>query len=359
MTARIVVLDGTRASLLERLHDVRSQGDIPLVGDQRWPQEHWTAVRALAAAKAVPEEAAWATLTSGTSGTPRIVLRSHASWQQSFAAIATILTGPVLLPAPPASSLTLFSLAHALNGGPQPVDNDEATCFHGTPQALRTVLESSAYPRLRTALVGGSHLDPQLRAAAQARGIRVVSYYGAAELSFVALDQGTGLRAFPGAELGVRRGELWVRSPYTALGYLGTAGPLRRDGDWSTVGDRANLDDGVLTLQGRADSAILTASATVVPEDVEATLRTIAGVRDAVVFGFPAPGVGAIVAAMVEPLGAPLTVGELRTTVAAHCGPAHRPRLWFTGSLPRTASGKPARAEVRRQALSGKVERLA
>ncbi|GLY29262.1 class I adenylate-forming enzyme family protein [Kineosporia sp. NBRC 101731] len=361
MTSRIVVLPGAPGELLDRLREVRHRGDVPLVGDERWPAAHWSAVRDLVSSAAVPDDVAWATLTSGTSGRPRVVLRTAASWQRSFAAISAILTDQVLLPGPPASSLTLFSLAHALEGGPHPVlDGRDATSFHGTPHALRTVLDT--HPRLRVALVGGSHLDPSLRAAAEDRGIRVVSYYGAAELSFVALDEGTGLRAFPGVDLDVRDGELWVRTPYAALGYLGGAGPLRRDGAWSTVGDLASLDPldpGVLTLHGRADSAILTASATVVPEEVEAQVRTIAGVRDAVVFGIPAPGVGEIVAALMEPDGPALTAGHLRTTVDAGLATAHRPRVWFTGEIPRTASGKPARAEARRRALAGEVPRLA
>ncbi len=358
MTPRIVLLRGSSPDLLHRLDEVRSRGDVPLVGDDRWPAEHWTAVADLVDTASVPPGTAWASLTSGTSGRPRVVLRTAASWERSFDAISAILTEEhVLLPSPPASSLTLFSLAHALHGGPQPAD--PATSFHGTPQALRAALETQT---LRTALVGGSHLDPGLRAAARSRGTRVVSYYGAAELSFVALDDGTGLRAFPGVELDVREGEVWVRSPYVALGYLGGTGPLRRDGAWATVGDLGSLDgEGVLTLHGRADSAILTASATVVPDEVESELRTLAGIRDAVVFGMPAPGVGAVVAAMVEPdgPGSALTASQLRTSVAAGFALAHRPRVWFVGELPRTASGKPARAEIRRRALAGEVPRLA
>ena len=372
MTAQIVVLRGSPDELLDRIRTVRAHGDVPLVGDDRWPAAQWSAVRDLVDAGAVPDGAAWAALTSGTSGAPRIVLRTAASWERSFAAVSELLTDrtateqPIMLPAPPASSLTLFSLAHALAGGPQPVFRGgrgatEATLFHGTPQALRTMLEARALPRLRTALVGGSHLDARLRADAESRGIRVISYYGAAELSFVALDEGRGLRAFPGVEVEVRDGELWVRSRYTALGYLGRSGPLRKDGAWATVGDLATADGGVLTLRGRGDQAILTASATVVPDEVEAGLRTLPGVADAVVFGIPTDGIGALVAAMVEvdaDVPTP-TARRLRSMSATRFAPAHRPRVWFAGRLPRTASGKPARAEVRRQVTAGEVTRLA
>lgn len=375
---RFAAVRGPARTLPERVRAVRLAGDVPLIGDDRAPDSQWAALRAVAESVRPHPDAAWATPTSGSSGTPRIVQRTAGSWADSFAAVAELLdAGPgdaIALPAPPSSSLTLFSLAHALSGGPRPilprehvltaVDAADATCFHGTPHTLRLLLDAGAPPRLRTALVGGSHLDPALRTRAQAAGIRVAAYYGAAELSFVAVDTGDGLRPFPGVDLRVRSGELWVRSPYTALGYVGPAsgdevpGPLRRDGEWTSVGDRAELVDGRLRLLGRADDAILSASATVVPEEVEAVLRTVPGVRDAVVFALPRERVGALVAAVVEPDGDGPTLADLRAAAQERLAPAHRPRRWFTAALPRTAAGKPARAETARLAIAGEVLRL-
>lgn len=358
----IVPVSGADPGLLERLHRIREAGDVPLVGDARWPKSQWEATVAAAAAAELPDGTAWATLTSGSSGAPRIVLRSAESWSDSFAAVGGFLdAGPgdtVALPAPPASSLTLFSLAHSLSGGPRPVlrPTPEADVLHGTPQALRAVLDAGSHPRLRAALIGGSHLDPALRRRAEAAGIRVSAYYGAAELSFVACDEGEGLRPFPGVELEIRGEELWVCSPYVASGYAGASGPLRRDGAWATVGDRATWDDGRLRLLGRADEAILSASATIVPEEVEAVLRSIPGVRDAIVFGLPREPVGALVSALLELEGdAPV---DVRPHAAAQLAPAHRPRRWFAGQIPRTASGKPARAEAVRRVLAGEVQSL-
>lgn len=363
----IVPLSGDAAGLLDHLRAIREAGDVPLVGDERGPRTQWDAVLATAAAAQLPDDAGWATLTSGSSGSPRVVLRTAASWAESFETVAHLLdAGPddaVLLPAPPSASLTLFSLAHALEGGPRPLlgswnarMTDATTCLHGTPQSLRAVLEAGPPPHLRAALVGGSHLDVALRAQANAAGIRVAAYYGAAELSFVAVDEGDGLRPFPGVELSIRDGELWVRSPFVALGYVGASGPLRRDGGWATVGDRAELVDGQLHLLGRADDAILSASATIVPEEVEAALRSVPGVRDAIVFGLPRDRVGALVAAFVELDGAGPV--DLRNESEQRLAIAHRPRRWFAGDLPRTASGKPARAEAVRRALAGEVARL-
>jgi acyl-CoA synthetase (AMP-forming)/AMP-acid ligase II len=366
---RIVPVRGPDELVFERVRGIRAAHDVPLVGDERWPDGQWDAVRILAERVPVPDAAAWATLTSGSTGSPRIHLRTQESWQASFAAVSALLAADaddgVALPAPPSSSLTLFSMAHALAGGPRPILGAEgrtgrwASCFHGTPQALRRLLDAKEPTSVRTALVGGSSLDPELRAEAEGRGIRVVSYYGASELSFVAIDDGSGLRPFPGVEVDVRDGALWVRSPFVALGYVGEGGPLRRDGDWTTVGDLAEVTDGALRLRGRADGAILTASATVIPEEVEAALRSLHGVADAVVVGLPAPGVGALVAALVEPETSIGDARELRAAAARVLAPASRPRAWFAGELPRTAAGKPARAEALRRVLAGEVSRLA
>ncbi|MCU1638239.1 MAG: long-chain fatty acid--CoA ligase [Microbacteriaceae bacterium] len=360
----IIPLTGSTVGLLDRLREIRESGDVPLVGDIRWPRAQWETVEAAATEAQLPDDTAWATLTSGSSGSPRIVLRSASSWADSFEAVARYLdTGPdeaVLLPAPPAASLTLFSLAHALEGGPRPLFGSASpsspACLHGTPHSLRAVLDAGAPTSLRAALIGGSHLDPKLRERAESAGIRLTAYYGSAELSFVAVDEGDGLKAFPGVELDLRDGELWVRSPYVASGYLGAPGPLRQDGDWATVGDRAESVDGRLRLLGRADNAILTASATIVPEEVEDVLCAIPGVHDAIVFGLPRERVGALVAAFVELDGNPPS--DLRRTAEARLATAHRPRRWFAGQLPRTPSGKPARAEAIRLALAGEVPRL-
>ena len=357
----IVVLDGDAPRLFERIAATRAAGDAVLIADPRWSADQRAGVERVASGIGETDAAAWATLTSGSSGTPRIVRRTAASWTDSFAAVAALLdAGPddvVALPAPPSSSLTLYSLAHALEGGPRPAlgRDPAATCLHATPEGLRSVLDDRSLPRLRAALVGGSPLDPALRARAEASGVRVVSYYGAAELSFVAVDTGDGLRAFPGVDLEVRDGEVWVRSPFVASGYLGADGPLRRDGAWATVGDRGELRDGRLRLHGRADEAILSASATVIPHEVEEVLRGIPGVRDAVVFGMPRPRVGALVAALVELTDA--DPAAVRAEAAARLGPAHRPRRWSFGTIPRTPSGKPARAEVARLVEHGRDAR--
>ncbi|GAA1440407.1 class I adenylate-forming enzyme family protein [Leifsonia poae] len=398
MTARIrpgeiVPLRGDAATVIAPALAVHDQGGIPLIGDVRRPREQWARVEELAARAGARPGLGWAALTSGTTGTPRIVLRTADSWASSFAAIDALLgrrpDDVLFLPAPPASSMTLFSIAHAhakalgvvLGGGGAvtPGPARDATLFHGTPGALLSMIEaieSGSPSRLRSALVGGSDLAASTRERAERLGIRVVAYYGAAELSFVAVDQGDGLRPFPGVEVQVRDDVLWVRSPYVAAGYLTdgpqtdgsetdgpvTDGPFRTDDDgWCTVGDRAALDGDRITLRGRRDDAILTASATVIPGEVEAAIRSLPWVGDAVVFGMPNATIGSLVAAVVEPAAgrAVPALSTVRAQADAVLSHTHRPRRWFGMSeLPRTASGKPARAAIVARVLAGEVTPL-
>ena len=380
---RIVPLrSADAAALVVAVLAVRERGGVPAIGDARWSDEHWGQLAGSVSGAIAPDGTAWATFSSGSTGAPRVILRSAESWSASFAAVTQLMDltpdDVVLLPSPLVSSLSMFSIAHARDVGATvllpaasrvtPDDCGTATILHGTPGALENVLDlidDGAPTLLRRALIGGAHLEHGLRDRAEAAGIRVVGYYGAAELSFVAADRdGHGLRAFDGVELRVADGELWSRSPYAALGYLsGGTGSFRTDADgWSSVGDLADLTaDGILTLRGRRDGAILSAAATVVPEDVEVVLRTLDGVKNSVVFGAPHPRLGALVCAVIEPDDPrhPPTAASLRAACRARLGIAQVPRRWYLSiELPLTSTGKPARASIAQDAAAGRMPRL-
>jgi long-chain acyl-CoA synthetase len=337
---------------------------------------------------------AWAGFSSGSTGRPRAVIRSRGSWTRSFGHVSA-LTGTrpqdtVLVTGPLASSLHCFAALHALATGccadlvPTPAATTAALArgdvAHVVPSRLDDILDAldAGVPSLlRTVVVGGAGLDHAQRARAATHGVDVVAYYGAVELSFVAIDTGDGLRPLPEVEIEVRPqertdlGEVWVRSPWTADGYLaGARGPLRREDGWCTVGDLADLpgpdapdarddagtDAGAggaaqagapLVLRGRGDGAVLTAGATVVPEDVEVALRPVPGVRDVVVVGAPHRRFGAVVVAVVEADARPGLRAHLERVARATLAPAQRPRRWYrVDALPRTGAGKPARAAI-------------
>lgn len=382
----------------------------PLVGDASWPGPQRAAVRetirpdvevtewplAISAAHqpvqlgpASPTDHAWAGFSSGSTGRPRAVLRTRASWTASYPAVEKLVDltsdDTVLVPGPLASSLFCFGALHGLAAGATVAVTGrwspplvrpflgEAEIVHLVPHLLEhvvTELEGRNDGRLRVAIVGGAALPNGLRERAAAVGVDVVFYYGAVELSFVAVDtDGRGLRPFDGVEIDVRPvgemadvGEVWVRSPWTADGYLaGATGPFRRDdGGWVTVGDLADLPGGSsagdrladhidppLRLRGRGDGAIVTGGATVVPEDVESVLSAVPGVAGAVAVGVPHDRLGAVVTAVIEADGAGVARSVLDDAARRGLAMAQRPRRWLqTDRLPRTPAGKPDRAMI-------------
>ena len=107
----------------------------------------------------------------------------------------------------------------------------------------------------------------------------MVDYYGAAELSFVAMRAAGRLDAFPGVEIELRDDVIWARSPWLCDGYApGQSGPLRRDADgWATVGDRGRFEpDTGLVVLGRGADTVTTAGTTVRCADVSGASRSSA-----------------------------------------------------------------------------------
>lgn len=294
-------------------------------------------------------------VTSGTSGRPRPVLRTAASWTSSFAPFS-LLTGigpddTVAITGPLHSTMHLFAAVHALAIGAHLTDDPfAATAAHAVPSRLASLLdELGPTAPLRTVVVAGATLPAMLADRARARGLTVVEYYGAAELSFVAARRAPEpLRPFPGAEVQLRDGTLWVRSPYLSLGYpAGVTGPFRQAADgFATVGDLAEgLSDG-LRIRGRGDAAITTGGATVVVEDVEQALQSLPGVAAVAVVGTTHPRLGQLIVAVLEPAaGAELT--GVRAAARRLLRDQSLPRRWLlVPELPRTPGGKISRHRV-------------
>jgi long-chain acyl-CoA synthetase len=120
------------------------------------------------------------------------------------------------------------------------------------------------------------------------------------------------------------------------------------------VGDRADLHDGTLTVHGRGSAVISSGGRLVAAEEVETVLREVPGVDDVVVTGTPHPRLGALVTAVVE--GEP-ALADLRAAARHALEPGKRPRVWLRAKvLPRTASGKPARAVIAEELVAGVLD---
>ena len=250
--------------------------------------------------------------------------------------------------------MNLFALVHAHAVGAAVVDSpDEATHACLTPTALsRLVSDGIGRTGLRV-VVAGDRLPPPLRERAAAAGLRVRHYYGASELSFVAGGDGIeSLRPFPGAEIEIRSGVIWVRSPYLAVGYDRGGGPLVIGPDgFATVGDTGHLRDGRLVLTGRPD-VVVTGGATVLLQDVEGVLQDVATSPVAVV-GVPHAYLGSVIACVVEDAD---DLPEVRRAAAGRLSAAQRPRFWcHLANLPLSAAGKLDRQELHRLVVGARA----
>lgn len=307
--------------------------------------------------------------TSGSTGTPKVGLRTRSSWIRSFEALGPV-DGPVLVAGSLSASLFLFGALHATWCGAElrlrerwrPAEAREAAAVHVVPAMLaELVADAEREPgpsALRTVVCGGAHLGDDLRERFTRAfpETRLVEYYGSAELSLVAIRRDGELRPVEGVEVDVSGGVLWVRSPLAFSGYL-HGGELEPAPEWLSNGDRGRVTGtGGLVVTGRDSATIATGGAQVPAEAVESILRTVAGVDDVLVTGTPHPRLGLLVTAIVQ-ASRPPAPAELRAAARAELRPEFRPRRWlWTTALPRTASGKPARAAAQERLRDGTFE---
>jgi len=158
-----------------------------------------------------------------------------------------------------------------------------------------------------------------------------------------------------------RVGRIFVRGPSVMAGYFGRADLTDQvlDHGWLDTGDLGFVHDGELFVYGRHKETVIIRGANHVPQDFEAALEGLPGVRTgcAVAVGFvPAGEEDEALAMLVEttPDAPPSLAGDVasrvweRTSIlAAHV------ELLAPGTLPRTSSGKMRRREARAQWLAG------
>ena len=159
-------------------------------------------------------------------------------------------------------------------------------------------------------------------------------------------------RPLPGIELRVADGELQLRretSPTFFSRYL-DAKPF--DDEWWPTGDYVTEDDdGNLWFEGRGDDVIISAGYRIGPNEVESALVAHPAVAEAAAVPAPDEERGSVVRAIVVLRdGDPSAelASELQDHVKRVTAPYKYPRIVeFADSLPKTASGKIRRAELR------------
>ena len=148
-------------------------------------------------------------------------------------------------------------------------------------------------------------------------------------------------------------GELVLRGANIFAGYWmlpeATAEAFR--GGWFHTGDLGRIDDeGFITLVDRKKDMIITGGENVYPIEVEQVLHRFDGVAEAAVIGVPDDQWGESVTAVVvlEP-GATAGAADLIAHTRAHLAHFKCPRhVEFAAALPRNATGKIRKTELRR-----------
>jgi acyl-CoA synthetase (AMP-forming)/AMP-acid ligase II len=149
-------------------------------------------------------------------------------------------------------------------------------------------------------------------------------------------------------------GEVQLHIPGRHREYFGdpeATAALWVDG-WLRTGDLGKLDDeGYLYIVGREKDVIIRGGNNVHAADVEHAILTHPAVLEAGVVGLPHDVLGEdVVAAVVLLAGHEVTGDELRAHCTAMLADYKVPRRWyFVTELPRNATGKIVKPELRRQ----------
>ena len=243
-------------------------------------------------------------------------------------------------------------------------------------------IEDRDFSSLRTVLYGASPITPSLlRRSLQVFGCGFTQLYGMTETAAVTTRllpedhdpggpreyllrsagtalPGVGLRIVDvdsGEVLGAGEvGEIQVRSAHLTIGYWKRpeeSDALFTDDGWLRTGDAGYLDEhGYLFISDRIKDMVITGGENVYPVEVEAVLAEHPAVAEVAVIGTPDPKWGEAVTAVVvvKPGMAQPTADELVAFTAGRLASYKKPRVVrFTDSLPRNASGKVLKRELR------------
>jgi acyl-coenzyme A synthetase/AMP-(fatty) acid ligase len=315
---------------------------------QRVQAEHWLGAR--------PGELVWCTAASGWSKSAR-----------------NVFMAPWLMGAP--------ALLHDARFDPHErlelIERERVSVLCMAPTEYRVIAKRAtlrALPSLKGMVAAGEALNPEVLSAwREATGLEIRDGYGQTETGqmtgmeiAVKARPGSMGRALRGVRLSVVDGEL-VADPESVptffLGYLGEQVWREPDGRWRTedrrdggpwrTGDKVREDEqGYLHFEGRSDDVIISAGYRIGPFEVESALVAHPAVAEAAAVSAPDEERGAVVRAVVvlregyDP--SPDLAGELQEHVKRETAPYKYPRIVeFVAELPKTASGKVKRAQLR------------
>ena len=381
-------------------------------GTPRGAQVELDAVVRLGAAMPRPaapvdgSELAFLQLSGGTTGTPKLIPRSHQDYlysvRQSVGVCGFDRQTVLLLVLPAAHNFPMSSpgfLGTLLAGG------RVVLAAHGAPELAFDLIEREGVttvplvpplalawtraarqrnPRLdslKTIQVGGAKFLPGAAVELQqVMGVRLQQVFGMAEGLVcyttddddpvtVATTQGrpmsaadevlivddTGQPVPPG-----EAGHLLTRGPYTIRGYYKSpehnATAFTPEGHYRTGDIVRQLPGGHLVVEGRSKDQINRGGEKISAEEVEDHLLAHPHVHDAALVAVPDKFLGEISCAVIVPDGPPPSRSEIHSFIRSRGLAAHKlpDRVHIVTDFPLTGVGKNSRAELR-QALAAQL----
>ncbi|HEY7151255.1 MAG TPA: AMP-binding protein [Solirubrobacterales bacterium] len=352
--------------------------DVALVMDEERPQEPPAPIEDLG-----PDDGALIVFTSGTTGEPRGALHTQrylaaqsvqaehwlgaregelvwcttaTGWSKSA---RNVFVAPWLRGA--------AALLHEARFDPVErlalIERERVNVLCQAPTEYRMIAkraEIRPQPALRRMVSAGEPLNPEvIQAFRDALGLDICDGYGQTETGHVSgilvgdeIRDGSMGHPLPGFEVRTVDGELQVRRESCPTFFSRYLDGEPFEGEWWPTGDVVRTDeDGYLWYEGRHDDLILSSGYRIGPFEVESALLTHPAVAEAAAVAAPDPERGSVVRAIVV-----LRDGEpgdqLARQLQEHCklvaAPYKFPRIVeFADELPKTASGKIKRAELR------------
>ncbi|MGI6075843.1 MAG: AMP-binding protein [Pyramidobacter sp.] len=252
----------------------------------------------------VPAGACMGVLTSGSTGQPKLWFRTLESWASFFpvqneifgmtARTRLFAQGSLAFTGNLNLYLSLLSLGASVitvsrvnpSAWRREMELHHADALYLIPCKLRLLAKYAAHsnPDVKTILAGSESLGRRDLASLKAAypNSRCFLYYGASELSYVTWLTDEEMndnpacvgRPFPGVDVTLRNGEIYVDTPYSAMGITGPY----------SVGDTGFMDcNGYLYFTGRKDNVFNIHGRKVSSAKVENALNALPQIQEAAV----------------------------------------------------------------------------
>ena len=300
-------------------------------------------------ASQVSSEIALVVTTSGSTGEPKAVALSAKALIANARATHKYLGAKVgerwslLLPTTHIAGLNVLVRSIELGTTPVTVDN-QADFTAIVPTQLHRALAGDAkllthLKGCRAVLVGGGPLSEELRASATAKGIKVVTTYGATESCGGVVYDGSPLE---GVEISIIDGRIALRAPQLATSYLNGEIPIK-DG-WLITSDLGEIIDGKLKVIGRVDDQIISGGEKISLSAVESYLRNEFANQEIAAFSKKDSEWGEkLCIATTQAISIDLVASKLKARFGNHAAPKE---IHTVNAIPYLSLGKPDRKRL-------------